>query len=608
MKSVVTLGSPKWMKPLLGCLALMAFALAPLFSAAPTPSDDLSALKVLPANTAAFVHIKGIEGVKDRLFAMLQNALPDYAFLAKTLVDGALGQGFDGRKLEGLSKNGPIFLAAPDFKDLQDDNPNVALIVAVTDYAKFRDGLLKPEERKELKKDGKFDVLVIKENDRTYFMTEKSGFAVVAQKKETASWVLDAKESLEGKVTPVIGNRVIKSDVALYVNMDQGLKSFADQLKEAESSLNDFLKNAAEALPKEQKAGFDMIQKMVGPGFQALRDSKSMVFSVSFNSQGALVRTEVEARTGTETAKFLNGIGSTSFDALGNQPSGQMFYSSILGNESISKMTETFSRGLIGDAKDEETKKMMAAMDALTKAGPGELNGSVDMPISGLTVQAYKDPKAALETSTKNYDLLSGGSIYGNGAIKDKPKVTADAVTHDGIKFTKVEFAWDFEKMFNQGQELPDEIKKQVQNMMKELMGEKMEVYVGVSESNLITLTASDWNKAKAIYDKYKAGKDKVSGQENYTSVRKGMAEKQTMLFLVDPVRYAGKVVEVMKGAFAGMIPLPPGFPANLDKAKSTYLGTGVTLEKNTAALEIYISAASVQEVYKTFVKPFLNQ
>jgi hypothetical protein len=162
--------------------------------------------------------------------------------------------------------------------------------------------------------------------------------------------------------------------------------------------------------------------------------------------------------------------------------------------------------------------------------------------------------------------------------------------------------------MFGNSQDLPEEVKKQVLNMMKELMGEKMEVYSGISDGKLIQITTSSAEKAKKIYDAHKSGNSKISSIENYGVVRRGLSERQTMVFLTDPVRYFGKVIEVMKGAFAGMVPIPPGFPANLDKAKPNYIGGGVILEQNNAAMEFYVSSASINEIFKTFVKPFLNQ
>lgn len=581
--------------------------LIPLAGAAPVPAGDLAKLKIIPASANALVVVRGVEGVKGRLFEMLKKALPDYAPMAQTIVDATLGGGFDGRKLDSLVKDGPIFIALQSIKekDLDADNPNVTVIAAVKDYAKFRDGILKPEERKDLTKDGNLDVLKI--GKRVYFMAEKSGFAVIAPSKEGVEWVLKSKESLDGKVSNALSNRLASADVALFINLDQALKEYADQIKDTETSANEFLKSAAEALPQDQKASFEIMQALVKPAFQSLRDSTGMVVSLGLASDGALFRFEVEARKGTETAKFINSVGVSPLDALANLPAGQMFYSGFVGGETMTKMMEAFSKGLAQDGKNEEIKKMLEAAKAVAKAGPGDTVTSVDMPLAGLGITQYKDPALAMEAQIKTLELMGPGSLYGSGAVKSS-KVTKDAITHDGIKFTRVEIIWDFDKMFGNSQDLPDEVKKQVLNMMKEIMGEKMEVYSGFSDGKLIQITASTAEKAKKIYDTHKAGSNKIGAVENYGVVRRGLSERQSVVFLTDPVRYFGKVIEVMKGAFAGMVPIPPGFPANLDKAKPTYIGGGVSLDQNNAAFELYVSSASINEIFKTFVKPFLNQ
>jgi hypothetical protein len=581
--------------------------LIPWVGAAPVPAGDLAKLKIIPASAGAVVVIRGVEGVKGRLFEMLKKALPDYAPMAQTIVDLSLGSGIDGRKIDSLAKDGPIYLAVQGIKekDFDADNPNLTVIASVKDYAKFRDGILKPEERKDLTKDGNLDV--IKTGKRVYFMAEKDGFAIIAPSKEGVEWVLKSKESLDGKVSPALSSRLAAADLALFVNLDQALKEYAEQLKDTEASAVDFLKSAAEALPQEQKASFELMQTMVKPAFQSLRDSSGVVVSLGIAPDGALLRFEVEARKGTETAKFINSVGVSPLEALGNLPAGQMFYSGFVGGEAMTKMMETFSKGLVQDGKNEEIKKLLEATKAVAKAGPGDTVTSVDMPLAGLGITQYKDPSLAIEAQIKTLELMGPGALYGSGAVKSS-KVTKDAVTHDGIKFTKVEVIWDFDKMFGNSQDLPEEVKKQVLNMMKELMGEKMEVYSGISDGKLIQITTSSAEKAKKIYDAHKSGNSKISSIENYGVVRRGLSERQTMVFLTDPVRYFGKVIEVMKGAFAGMVPIPPGFPANLDKAKPNYIGGGVILEQNNAAMEFYVSSASINEIFKTFVKPFLNQ
>ncbi len=587
----------------LACLGL----LLPFVGAAPLPNLDLAKLKIIPDSAGAVVVVRGVEGVKGRLFSFLKKAVPEYAGLAQTMTDLSLSGGLDGRKLEGMAANGPIFVILPSLKekDLTGEIPNVTVVAAITDYAKFRDGLLKPNERKELKKEGGLDVVQVA--GHSTFMAEKDGFAVLAPSREGVEFVLKSKASLDAKVSPAISARLAGADVALFVNFDQALKDYAEQLKEAESSAADFLKSAAEALPKEQKASFEMMQSFIKPTFQALRDSSGMVFSLNFAPEGALFRVEVEARKGTDSAKFINSIGVSAFEGLAKQVAGQVFYTGFVGGEAINKLTETFTKSLKTDANADEIKKLVEAMALLAKAGPGETNSTMDLPLTGITITKYKDPQAAMAAQLQSLEIMGPGSLYGGGGIKDF-KITKDAVTHQGTKFTRAVFSWDFAKMFGNGQELPEEVQKQIVTLMKELMGEKMEVYLGIENGESIQLTAPNWDKAKKLLESYKTGKAKVGAVENYTAVRKGMSDRQTMVVLLDPVRYGGKVVEIMKGAFAGMLPIPPGFPANLDKANPSYLGFGVALDQNNAAMEWFISSAAINECFKTFVKPFLTQ
>lgn len=587
----------------LACLGL----LLPFVGAAPVPTLDLAKLKIIPDTAGAVVVVRGVEGVKGRLYSFLKKAVPEYSALAQTMADGFFSGGLDGRQLDGLAANGPIFVIFPSLKekDLANEVPNVTVVAAIKDYAKFRDGILKPSERKELKKEGQLDVF--QSDGRTIFMTEKDGFAVVSPTKEGVEYVLKSKASLDAKVSPALSARLASADLALFVNLDQALKDYAEQLKEAESSAADFLKSASEALPKEQKASFEMMQAFIKPSFQALKDSSGVVFSLNLAPEGALFRVEVEARKGTDSAKFINSIGAAPFEALANQTKGQIFYSGFVGGEAINKMMEVVTKGLKTDANADEIKKLVEVAALMAKAGPGDSLSSMDLPLSGLTITKYKDSTAAMAAQLKSLELMGPGSLYGSGGIKDF-KITKDAVTHQGIKFAKAEFSWDFAKMFGQGQELPEEVQKQVMNLMKELMGEKMDVYVGFANGEAIQITASNWEKAKKVYDNYKSGKDRVGAEENYTAVRKGLSDRQTMVALIDPVRYGGKVIEIMKGALAGMLPIPPGFPANLDKAKYSYFGFGMILEQNNAAMEMYISSAAIDECFKVFVKPFLTQ
>src|SRR5438132_949242 len=80
-------------------------------------------------------------GSANRAIVYLKNALPDVAPIAEGAIMAALKDGVDGRHFRGLAKEGPIFLALNELP--KGDEPTFAVILAVTDYKAFRDGILK---------------------------------------------------------------------------------------------------------------------------------------------------------------------------------------------------------------------------------------------------------------------------------------------------------------------------------------------------------------------------------------------------------------------------------------------------------------------------------
>src|SRR5262249_9553462 len=134
--------------------AALAALLLGTAAARPAPVPGAPAgLDQVPATAPLVLHLRGVEGTKDRLLALLKNALPDVYPMVQAKVDEWFKDGIDGRKLNGLPKDGPIFVAFTELPK-PGEEPKVAVILAVTKYAEFRDNVLKEGERKNLKADG----------------------------------------------------------------------------------------------------------------------------------------------------------------------------------------------------------------------------------------------------------------------------------------------------------------------------------------------------------------------------------------------------------------------------------------------------------------------
>src|SRR5687768_12446981 len=116
-----------------------------LLLASASQAAEPSPLSQVPSACPVVVHLRGAERTKERALTALENALPSGDEPAKMLreaqdyLDGALkGKLFTGRSLEGVPKDGSIFLALAELpEDPKELFTAVVLIAQVSDFAKF---------------------------------------------------------------------------------------------------------------------------------------------------------------------------------------------------------------------------------------------------------------------------------------------------------------------------------------------------------------------------------------------------------------------------------------------------------------------------------------
>ena len=135
-----------------GCLGVLPLTGSPAL-AAPVPvvgPANAGALAVVPAQAPIVLQIRGVERTKDRLTAFVNAAVPDFGPVVAAQIDQMLKSGVEGRKLEGLAKDGPDLCrparTAVRWWPAADGRHRPG-----HSYKEFRDGLLTEDERKSLK-------------------------------------------------------------------------------------------------------------------------------------------------------------------------------------------------------------------------------------------------------------------------------------------------------------------------------------------------------------------------------------------------------------------------------------------------------------------------
>jgi hypothetical protein len=573
-------------------LATGAFAL-PVWAVA--PGDSGSDLAVVPAGTAVVIHLKGLVGTKDRLLAYLEKAVPDQAAIAKTFIEQAFEDGIDGRKpFSGLAKNGPIFITLPELpKPGADGDPKSVAFLKADNFNAFVEGAFKDDERKGAKKEGEITAYEV-DSGKTLYVANHKGFAVVSNDRDTLKKALSATEGVKLETSQAA--KLLASDIGFHVGLDRLAKDYADAIKEGRKQVEEGIKQAEEQIPKEQREQFAVVKELVAPAFQALEDSQGLVGTIEFKPESIVLGLDNALRGGSSTSKALEGLKPTSNKVIGSLPAGQMMYMGSTNNATLMKAALPFLKKVAPDGG-----KALEAGIAAT--GNGSAASAVGIPLVGVDVREVEDAAAAVKAAV---DAVQGSlsSPVGKTPIKGKPKVTADAATLSGIKFSKIEMEIDLESLGNQ-EGLPDEMKAGMTKAMKQLLGEKITVWIGGANGKIFQITAPDEAKAGDLLTKAMAGNGSVGSTDGFKVIASTLPNDATLVFMVDPVKYGALIVNVLKDVAGGALPIPEGL-GNVKNAKSVFFGGSISLEAGHASANFSLPAATINEMVNVFAKPFL--
>jgi hypothetical protein len=570
-------------------------------AAVPAPADRTSLTRV-PATAPIVLHLRGVEGAKDRLLVTLKNALPEKLPLIQSKLEDWVKDGIDGRKLAGVPKDGPIFVVFTEVPK-QREEPKIAIVLAVNKYEEFRDSLLKEDERKSVKASGAGVERAALEIGKDLYFVDKKGFAVVTPYEEVANALAKKYAGIDGKIGRAEAMKLLSADVSAYVNLETVRKEYGDKIKDAKEEITKALEQAGEQVGKAQKSSIDLVKKLIGPAFQALDDSEGLLLTVEFRPAGFALHVQSDLRNGSTTSAELKGLKLSAFEGLDRLLPGEVVYT---GLQTSTRMLEALG-GLMLGASGQEGKAFSQALELLAKAGPGTRVDSSALPVSGVQVWHFEDPKKAVAAEVKLFEAAQAGSGLQGGIVKEKPEIKRSARKYGDFDLNAVELTWDLDKMAEQGsRELPEEIKKHLVEGMKSLVGEKLGVWFGTDGKVLLQVTAPDWDKASELLDRYFKGNKTAGDVAAFRNVRKELPAEANMIFLMDLVRYGVAIVDMIKPMFGGLLPLPPGYPAKPGKDAATYVGAAVALQAERGSVDLFVSAATIHQAFKTFVQPFM--
>jgi hypothetical protein len=585
---------------------VLVLALAFTTPAAAAPADEESPLAQVPAGSPIVVHLHGVERTKARLIALIKNAVPDIAKLAEDKIEDGLKRGFDGREVKGAAKDGPIFLAFTEMPKHGENTPKLAVLVKVTNYTEFRDGILKEDERKALKTDpGGFEESTI-DNEPIYFVDRK-GYAVVTPHKEVAAQFTKKQPGLDGTIDKALAKKLLESDLGVYVDTAAVRAVYGAEIKQFHEEIKTVFEAGAGGIGigGMNKNNIEMAKLVLDPAFQAFEDSQGFVFTVELRPEGLALHAQATVSAESTTNSLLKAAKPTPVADLALMPAGQVTYAAMHMAPALLKKFGPFMYGVVNDPDSKDAKAILDAVEQIAASNPKLSLAGASVPPKGLQAWTYEDPARAATSQLKLFESLKAGESYSTAALKEKPEIKPDAKKHRGFNLHYVNLTWDLEatvaKSLPAGAGLPGDFQAKMAEGMKKLIGEGEKIWFGSDGKSFVSITADDWESAQKLLDNYLDKKGNVGQEKAYTDSRKQLPAEVTLLSMVDLPAYAA----IMADYFQTLIPAGTPFPVDAlkpaVKGKTSYMGFSVTLQAQRGSADFWLPASGLTELFKMF-------
>jgi hypothetical protein len=590
---------------------LVAMTAAWVEAAAPAPATGVNITLPYPAKAPLVLHVNGIEQAKGRLVKMLAALPPAEAKQIKKGLDDGLKELLTGRSLEAVPKDGRVFVVVHDIARLADDEPAVSVVIPVTGYKEFKESFLTADERKTVGEAGK-GVESVKSSatgdERTLYMTELKGYVALTPSKETAEvYAGKYNPAQSGAMGPDLSASFLNADVSLFVNMDVINDLYGQQIQQFKG-LIDFALNQAQMggmLPGVDKKQLEMAKTMVNGLVQGIEDAKGVVIAAEFRPEGLNVRGQVRFAEDTTSADFLKPEAPGTLADIAKMPRGLHAYGGSKFGKKFTALANKFGQEFFA-AEDDETgaariEKLYAEIAA---AGPqGELSAN-STPDLAMVVRAYRQPEKAAAALAKLYEGLAKGGKFANVVLKEKPKVTHEAVKHRGFTFTEVRLALDFEASVAN---LPEQVRETMLTQFKRLMRERSTFWLGTDGKVVVQVTAKDWDAAKKLLDDYLDGNSTVGSDPEFQLARKNLPANATFLVLMETSHTVTMLAEQAKAAMAA-IPgggVPISGNVKPVKGEPTYVGVALTLKPQVASFDLFVPGTATNVATKMLASFF---
>jgi hypothetical protein len=581
-------------------VAAFLVLVAPNHAAGQAPAQEVKVGTFpYPASAPVVVCLNGYDKARERLEKLLTLALPiEGPKIAKQLQE-ELDHVFEDRKLTAVRTDARIFLVVNNLADLfEDDAPPVSVLVPVRAYKEFRDTFLTKEELKTLDV-GRDGVDTIRTPafgaEMPLYMVDLKDYVALSTNRGSAE--LYAAKYVVGSADamgPGLAESFLKSDLALFVNMDAINDRYGDEIRGIKGLIDFALQQALQEgmLPGFNKKQMETVKVVLKGLFQGVEDCRAVVVTAEFLPQGLSLQLKARFAENSASANQLALERPSPFADVARLPVGLGIYNGTRFGTTFSELLREMSQGFSTTEEDMRGEQLIEKHLAdLGAAGHrGETSASA-APGQSITVMHYRDPNGAVRALTKTYKAVAAGGKVNAAILKAAPRVSDDSAKHREFTFSEVRLSFDYEATVAG---LPDQVKLATLHSLKRTMNEQTTLWIGTNDKVVVQLMAKDWNDAKTLLDKYLDGKPSVGETAGYKLTRSYLPVEANVLVIAETGAALEGLMDALRSA-GDAIPIIPPIPA-LKRANGepTYVGMAIALKEDTVTMSAFVPTGAI--------------
>jgi hypothetical protein len=495
-------------------------------------------LEAIPATADIALRARGVEAVRGDLLAMLKAMSPNLSQQAEPVLDQIVAQAQENLGKAVTSQ--PFLVLARGVTPEGPGGYPILLVVRSSDYETLLKSAAGNKDPKIKHEEGGYDSFA-GPGDQTWYAAQRSGMVALGPDKALAAAFKAGEKNLASAFTPALRKSFFSGDVGLYVNAKVLATRYADQLAQAREALRGAMDQAG---PQLGEAGMkDVVKEYYDLFFNGIKQADGLVLNLDFASEGLSLGGDLRLKADAPAAKLVAAAPTSDAQALGKLPPDATYYVYMNADaKRFGRLQMMSLRMILPGGKP--SPELEAALAQQAQLGRVEtlMAMTVGRGLKTLSITHTSDPQKyfeSIEAMLKAQKAAAGPM----NVVKDVT-MTPKVETYRGYTFHRIEMAFDFEKLANAQAGKPAD--PAFAERMKAMLGGTSNTYwYGIKDRELIQLSGSSWDQAKAQLDAYLNGAASIGTTPGFQAARGKLAKQATVVGLINTqglVRMIGSI------------------------------------------------------------------